>query len=119
MPITHIIYYNCGHLRLIVTHEHDGYQCPANMADSATTTENCSSCMNPKSGSNSDGNSLDRCFGSDFSSISESSGDATDSDYDGDDEMLSDEMLSDNGSAVPARILTNVNSAEECTNSGS
>ncbi|EMD68915.1 hypothetical protein COCSADRAFT_23300 [Bipolaris sorokiniana ND90Pr] len=78
------------------------------MADSATTTENCSSCMNPKSGSNSDGNSLDRCFGSDFSSISESSGDATDSDYDGDDEMLSDEMLSDNGSAVPARILTNL-----------
>lgn len=130
MSVTHFVYYNCSHLRLVVTHEHDGDECPANMPDSTTTPENCFPCMNPKSGSDSDGNSLDRYFVSEFSSISGSSGDATDSDYDGDDEddegdngsddeVLSDEMLSDNGSSVPARRLTNVNPAEECKTSGS
>ncbi|EMD97525.1 hypothetical protein COCC4DRAFT_64511 [Bipolaris maydis ATCC 48331] len=89
------------------------------MPNHSTTPENCFPCMNPKSGTDSDSNSLDRYFGGEFLSISESFGDATDSDYDGDDEddkgddesddeMLSDEMLFDNGSSVSARRLTNL-----------
>ncbi|EUC41750.1 hypothetical protein COCMIDRAFT_29529 [Bipolaris oryzae ATCC 44560] len=124
MSITHVVYYHCGHLRLILTHEHDGDECPTNMPDTITTPENCNRCMNPKSVNDNDGNSRDEYFGSDFSNPSGSSDDATDSNYDGDDEddeegddegddegvdeMLIDEIMSDNGNAVPARRLMNL-----------
>lgn len=87
--------------------------------------------MSPKSGSDSEGASPDMYFESDFSSISVSSGDATDSDYNGDDEdddgsddegtdegahQSDEEMLSDNSNDVPALRLRNVNPTENCTN---